>query len=401
MDEFLKLILTGGRLQSYKKFNRLCGIAAAAQLVFALPLIFLTANVHAAVPATLGVLIIVAGIATAVLSVKRKPYFNALAAEQIAAENADGELSSARKRLAEKFLTLYGKPQNAVVAVLAVIPTAISAVAAVLSLFATRGNEGFALAVPALVAASVIFAVLPAFVPAANDFKRRAELYEQADEEITVLKKGAGFSQGLISKQSYAARNTATRSQELFLRDPADRAELKRIASASGKTAAVIAGVFLVVIITLGLLSERYGNTFMTVCSSCVAGTVFAVFIAAAIWFDVKRRAIYRRNEKKLTNSEADGMRRFLQSEFMKFQRRGNLLFSLLCGLSTLTGIILGAIGAIKDPELSFVENVLGMGTAFLLLSAIAACVIWTIFYCVYRSKVKPVEMQLAGTSEN
>ena len=86
MDEFLKLFLTGGRLQSYKKFNRLCGIAAAAQLLFTFPLIFFTANVHAAVPATLGILIVAAGIAIAVLSAKKQPYFTALAAEQIAAE---------------------------------------------------------------------------------------------------------------------------------------------------------------------------------------------------------------------------------------------------------------------------------------------------------------------------
>ena len=93
-------------------------------------------------------------------------------------------------------------------------------------------------------------------------------------------------------------------------------------------------------------------------------------------------------------------MRRFLQSEFIKLQQRGNLLFLILCGLSTLTGIILGTIGAIKDPELSFVENVLGMGTAFFFLSAIAATVIWTVIYCVYRNKVKPVEMQLSNMRE-
>lgn len=401
MDEFLKLFLTGVRLQSYKKFNRLCGIAAAAQLLFTFPLIFFTANVHAAIPAILGILIVAAGIAIAVLSAKKQTYFTALAAEQITAESAESEQSAARKSLAEKFLTLYGKPKNVILAVLTVIPTAISAVAAVLSLFVTYGNESLVLAVPALFAASIFFTVIAAAVPAANDSKLRAALYEEADEEITVLKRGAGFSQGLISKQSYAARNTATRSQELFLRDPADRAELRRIASAMGWGGLALTITLAAVIFVLGLLSDNYDNTFMTVCSFCVIAAMLAVVIAVAVWTEIRRRAIYKRNEKKLTDSETDNMRRFLQSEFIKLQRRGNLLFLILCGLSTLTGVILGTIGAIKDPELSFVENVLGMGTAFFFLSAIAATVIWTVIYCVYRNKVKPVEMQLGNMREH
>lgn len=403
MDEFLKLILTGERLQKLQRFNLLFRISGFAELLFAMPLLFTaTSAVHAAVSIALGIMLIVFGIFNTVLSFRRTGLCNLLVKKQIFTDglNADGE-SKARKTLAEKYAELYTGKGDTVIAVLGIIPVGIYLAASTLSVLVNTGVTSSAFIVPVLYVSATVTTIIIAFIPAVKDAKNKTVLYETADEEITLLKKSAGIDESLIAKQSYNARNTATRSQELFLCDPADRAELRRVASLAGRYALALGIVIVAAIVGLGLIGDNLDETFMAVSWSCLMAVVFFTWVAVAIRMDIRRRAIYNRNAAKLTDSETDDMRRYLQNEFVKLQRFGNIFFSLFCGFFSLLGFILGATSALQDPEISFIENVTGVTLAFFIMSAILSLIVWTGFYGAYRKKVKPVEIQLSNMKDD
>ncbi len=398
MDEFLRLILTGVRLQRLKRTELLLRISAAAQLLFSLPLIFLSGlTVPAAVPATLGVLIIISGILNAVLSFKFSVMKKSLTAEQISADAACADNTAvARKKLADEYLKAYAGLNGAFAAAISLIPSAVYAAAAVLSFVASLQNAEASPAVPVLFMVATVISMLTAFIPAAIETKKRTALYEKANAEITELKKCAGLNDSVIAKQSYNARNTATRSQELFLCDPADRAELRRIYTVSCRCGIALFAAFAAAIIVMSAISANLDESFITLCSSCIAATAFVIWIILAVWAEIRRRTVYKRNAAKLTDSETDKMRRFLQDELMIFQHRGNLLFSIFCGVSALVGFVLGIIGAVKDPEVSLILNAAEMSVVFFMMSGVIALVIWTFFYSAYRKRVKPVEIRLS-----
>ena len=399
MDEFLKLILTGERLRKQKRFNMLFIITALAETFLALPVLFIaTPSVHAAASIVLGVLVLVFGFFNNLLSFRRSRLYGELVSEQIFADepNADEE-STARKALAEKYAAIHPVGGGKLSAALNIISVGFYLAAAVLTALINSGVASSSFMVPVLFLLGAVFSIAAGVISSSKDAKNRTELYEKANEEIAILKRYAGLSEDKILKQSYNAANTATRSQELFLCDPEDRAELRRIARSTGFSVLALAVLFVAATVVLGLLGANFDNLFMSVCSSCILAGLFGIFIAVAIRTEIRRRAVYRRNAAKLTDGEADGMRRFLQDEFLKLQRRGNIFFSLFCGIATLAGFILGVIGAVSDPEVSFIENVTGLTFVYFFASAILATVIWTVFYLVYRKKVKPVEFKLSN----
>lgn len=397
MEEFLNLILTGERLQRFKRFNLLFKAAAVAQSLFAFPLLFTaSSSVHAAVSAVFGTLLTVCGVFCAVLSFQRAGLCKSLLGEQTAADGATcDEVGAARKKLAEKYAELNTGKNGAAVAALRLLPVAVYLAAAVLSVLVNLGIAGHSYLVPVLYVVATICTVVIALIPAAEEGRNRAALYGACDEEIALLKRNAGFADSLIAKQSYNAKNTATRSQELFLCDPADRAELRKLARAAGYSELALAVILVAVISAMGFMSEHFDEKFLAVSSACLIVGVLVLWIAVAVRTEVRRRAIYRRNAAKLSDSEPDRLRRSLQNEFVRLQRGGNIFFSLFCGIPTVVGFILGAASAVNDPELSFIENASGTAFVFFLISAVAALIIWIVIYALYRNKVKPVEMQL------
>ena len=403
MDEFLKLILTGERLSKLKRFNLRGMLLGVAETACALPFLFIaTPSVHAAASIILGILVVVFGLVNTVHSAFRTKLYKSLIDEQIFSDgmNTDEE-SKARKALAEKYSALYTGKRATVFAMLGIIPVILYAAAAVISALINLKLTDITAAVPVLFVLSTVATVIIAFIPAVSEMKNRSALYAEADGEITVLKRSAGINEFEIVNQSYKAKDTATRSQELFLCDPADRAELRKIASRAGYSALGFGVITIAAMVVLGLMSEKLSGEEMVVSSSCFITVLFFAWVAVAVFWDIRRRVIYKRNALKLTDGEADELRKYLQNEFMKLQRTGNILFSLFCGISTLTGFILGLIGAINDPEVSLFENVTGMTFAFLMISAIVAAIIWTIIYAFYRKKVKPVEMRLDNMRDN
>lgn len=403
MDEFLKLILTGERLQRLKRLELLYRISALAQLVLALPLLFTSSpDVPAAVSVTLGILLMVSGGLNTVLSFRLSVQRDVSVNEQSFADSLEvTEEGKARTALAVKYAKLYSRNGRKIFIFLGIIPVIIYLAASILTVLINLKILTYSVAVPVLYVLATISTVIIAFIPAIKDAKNRAELYETASEEITLLKRSAGIAEEKICKQSFNAKNTATRSQELFLCDPADRAELRRIAKITGYVSIAIVIAILAALAIPELLISIGDEKIFLAAYSCLIASSFCIWVAIMIWADVRRRAVYKRNAGKLTESEPDKLRRYLQDEFVKLQRNGNIFFSLFCGIPTLTGFILGLIGAVNDPEASFLQNVAGCTMAFFFVSGIAALVIWTCIYAIYRKKVNPVEMQLDNTRNN
>lgn len=401
MDEFLKLILTGERLQKLKRFNLCNTISVFAEIVCALSLLFLaTPSVHASVSILSGVLILFFGGLSTAFNVKLAKLSNTLVNEQIFADANDNcDESEARKSLAGKYTALYAGKSKAF-AYLGIIPVIAYTIASIVSVLINLNVTDASYVVPVLFVLSTASAIVIAIVPAVKNSNDRTRLYETADKEITFLKRHAGLDDDKIRKQAYGAKNTATHPQELFLCDSADRDELRKIFSQSGYCSLAF-GIALICVISVLGLTGGFDGTFMAVSMSCLMLVTLIAWIALGVWMDLRRRVVYKRNALKLTDSEADVIRKYLQNEFIKFQRNGNIFFSLFCGIPALTGVILGAVGAVKDPEVSFVENVLGLTVVFFLISAVFAIIIWAVIYAFYRKKVKPAEMKLKEMGEN
>lgn len=396
MYEFLALILTGTRIQRLKRFNLIIMILAILEVAVAVSLLFVSHSVHIAVPTVMGVLLVVISIINTAASVKRSSFTNGLIAEQLQSDGlASDELTCARKSLAEKYLTVNTK-QKGIYSVILNSPVIFYILSAVFSVLCATGTIESAIIVPILFALGTVSGLVLGVFAASFDNRHRTALYEQADGEIKILKRYAGIDERDIQKQSYTARNTATRTQELFLHDPADRAALRKIAN---KVAVITVVLLLIYVALINAIAaaESLEVTYITVGASCITATLFAVWTCTVIWAEIRKRAIYRHNEASFSDSEADSMRRFLQNEFVKLQRRGNIFFSAFCGTATLIGIIFGLTGAIDDPEVSLAVNTLSAGVAFFLMSAIVALIIWAIAYAVYRKKVKPVELRLSN----
>ncbi|MDE6441846.1 MAG: hypothetical protein K2L12_03720 [Clostridia bacterium] len=397
MYEFLKLILTGTRDQRLKRFNFIFVALATLEVIFAVSLLFAAKSVYIAVPAVMSGLLVITGIINTVLAFIRSGFIDSLISEQLASDGlANDELTSARKSLAEKYLTIFGKQKGIYFAILN-FPVLIYILSALFSILTAVGNDSLSPAVPILFAIGTVTAIVLAVISASLDTKHRTTLYEQADGEIKTIKRCAGMDESKIEKQSYSARNTATRSQELFLCDPADRQALRKVSKVAGWFGTALMIVFIVITNLLEYLEENAENTYILIGAGCFFGILFVAWICSVIWVETRRRAIYKRNETKLTDSEVDSMRRYLQNEFVKLQKRGNLFFSLFCGISTLIGFILGLVGLLKFPEASLSETIIGCTVFWFIASALIALIIWVIVYCVYRKKVKPVELQLSN----
>ena len=102
-------------------------------------------------------------------------------------------------------------------------------------------------------------------------------------------------------------------------------------------------------------------------------------------------------NERSFTESEQDELRKDLQNAYLRLQRRGNLLFLSAIALAVIGAIVLTAVGyALGEVDTaSLWENFAGTAFLLLLVSAVAAFVIWVIVYACYRRRVSPVEKRL------
>ena len=136
--------------------------------------------------------------------------------------------------------------------------------------------------------------------------------------------------------------------------------------------------------------------------AALVLGCIFAALVLFLIvrMVQLQRRinALWKMNERSFTESEIDELRRSLQNAYLRLQRRGNLLFLSAIALAVIGAIVLTAVGyGLGEVDTaSLWENFAGTAFLLLLVSAVAAFVIWVIMYAMYRRRVSPVEKRLS-----
>lgn len=404
MEEFLRLYLTGRRAEDLGRFrNFRTAIGLLGALLAVIP-VFL--NLFGAENAPLSIVLTVLGFlfeaAVAVLSFVQKKFADTLVELENAAIEIekDGEERENYRKLYAAWRETFGKRDLSRIlsAVFTVLGFAVLATAVLLETFLELPD--FVLPV-ACIAAAIVLSV-PAWMQAMGEAKARAALYEKAGREIDEIKRSKfGVSERKIRTQSENARGFSALPVPvaMFLKEGTEREDFRIVTRRSGIVAAFLGIVFVVLIFLMGFWEEMEPTVAWTVILSVLAAAL-VLFFALALPLEGRKREIYRRNERKLTDSRADTLRRELQGAWVAQQRRGNIMFLCFLLAPLFIGVVYGIIGYALGYDLSLIVAIGSTFMICLIPAAIVSLVIWTIMYAVYRKRVRPTEGELQKISE-
>ncbi len=401
MDEFLNLYLTGRRADDLKKFRRFRTVIGLVGALFAVAPVFF--NLFGVVNAPLYIVFAVLGFllesAATVLSFVQKKYVDALVELENAAIEIEmrGEERENYRKLYAAWRETFGKRdgRQTISAVLTVLGFAILATAVLLSAFLELPE--YILPLACIVAA--IVTATPSVLQVTGEGRARTRLYELAGREIDEIKRTKlGVSEQKIRAESENARGFSMLPVPvtMFLKEDTEREEFRMVNKRSGMLSfflGLILGVAVIVGVILG------AQELDPVISWTVALVIFVlwgiVFFALLLPLEAKKKAIYKRNADKLTDSKADELRRSLQAAWIAQQRRGNIMFLCFLLAPLLIGVVYGIIGYVMYREQFLIVAIGSSFLAFLFPAAVVSFVIWTIMYAVYRKRVRPLEAEL------
>ncbi len=401
MDEFLNLFLTGRRADDLKKFRRFRMVIGLLGALLAVIPVFI--NLFGAENAPLCIVLTVLGFllesAAAVLSFVQKKYIDALVELESAAIEIEkrGEERDNYRKLYAAWRETFGKRdvRQILSVVFAVLGFSILAAAVLFSTYMELPQ--FVLPLACIVAA--IVAAVPSMLQATGEGKARTRLYELAGREIDEIKRTKlGVSEQKIMAEEENARGFSMLPVPvtMFLKEETEREEFRTVNKRSSMLSfflGLVLGGAVVVGVIMGAQELDPAISWTVALVTFVLWGI--VFFALLLPLEGKKKAIYKRNGEKLTDSRADQLRRSLQGAWIAQQRRGNIMF--LCFLLTplLIGVVYGTIGYVMYREQFLIVAIGSSFLAFLFPAAVVSFVIWTIMYAVYRKRVRPLEAEL------
>lgn len=178
-----------------------------------------------------------------------------------------------------------------------------------------------------------------------------------------------------------------------FLVDPKDKNAINTLYERQTKITLGFFTGFIVCDVAAGMITTNVAVT--EGLFTAVTLAVFAVFLifyaAVAILFDKRRREIVRGNECKLTGSETDEVRLFLQKQYYSYHRTGNLVFGGFAVAGLIAGIVIAALCtdySAASPAADFFT----VTAAIALPCSATAFIPWVVIYVRYRRRTKPYE---------
>lgn len=402
MEEFALLFLRGERAAGYKRMDLACRIVTSlAAFCVIIPALIALISQQETLPTALQLSFVLAGAAftavSALLTWRKERYTAGLLEQQNAANRLEGrgEWGKRQAFLYENYAAVFGNTNYRIISTLLCLlgQLFIYAACCLLLLLPNRGLWG-----SFLFFAAIVCIVGGALAKSSREGNLRAEFYRRAGKEYAEAKREAGYSDARISNDINMAQSTASIHPTVgrFLKEDAEREEFRRLKKSN--VAVVIVSVLAFVACFVLMESHTQQCLGSTVSWSVILAIFALMTVGIAIFalkYAARERDIFMRNAEKLTDSELDLLRRALQTQWMRLQKRGNLMFAACFGAGILAGVILGIIGTVLGKNTDLLSSV---GSCVLLLTiacGVVSLIIWTIMYAVARRKLKPTELEI------
>lgn len=402
MDEFLKLYLTGKRAENMVRFRRMtAGFGIVGAVLTLLPVFFTILAENVPLTVVFSVLGVLFGAVNVGLKFYETAYLRVLVELQRAADGLElrGEEGTRSEKLYAAWTETLGRR------------SALWKIATLLS-----GSSYLLLAASAIVSAAcsappyvLLFACLAFGVLACvasgmqtvAEGRARTAFYERAEREIEEIKREKfGMSEKRIASETENARaySAVPLSVLMFLKEEPEKADFRAAAKKSG-IAGTLLGLFffaaIVFCISFGGALESLGDTVSWLLGGSVFAVGLGVFLAVALPLEGKKREIFRRNFAKLGEGEADGLRKELQTAWLRLQKGGNAMFCGVLIASVGLGILVGIVGYCTTEGAVLADCIGSCVVCFLIPAAILSVVAWFVIFAVYRRKVRPAEGRL------
>ncbi len=408
MEEFLRMFLSGERVDRYLRAKKLT--TAARILLFlsaCVPFIVIMAaenRLPKALVITLVSLVAVFVALDLAATYRQTSLAYMLTEEQHEANLREytGEALSTREKLYSVFLQVYAARRKSTF-----WEDQISRVTALLPLLASEIFYGlFSQSENARVYMTLVmffYALLIGVfssISAKKIMKQQSEFYDAAQEEIDRLKRENGVREREIVRAEERAKAIGGKNPiiELFLKEPEERESFRKSHTKSG-IGAVLMVLGFVALLSAFLPKEGEQSGTVSYVLIAISMPLLLLGLILLIRFSLEQRQIFYRNERKLTQSEGDMLRRNLQSKFIKMQMVSSavMLAIVLCGAALGVGLaFLGMkFAAERGESYVFSEQLFGCVYACVIYACLLALIVFTVVFIVYRKKTKGEEAAL------
>lgn len=409
MYEFLKIFLSGERVDRYRRAQRLTTVCRLLLFLSAcVPYIVIMARGENMLPKGLVIALVclvgVFGVLDLVASYRQTSLAYMLTEEQHEANLREytGEALSTREKLYSVFLQVYAARRKS-----AFWEEQIYRVTSLLPLLASEIFYGlFSQNEDARVYMTLVFLLCALLigvfgsVTAKKALKQQSEFYDAAQAEIEQIKREGGVRKQAIVRAEERAKAGGGRNPiiELFLKEPEEREGVRKAQTKSG-IGAVLLMIGFVALLSAFLPKEGEQSGTVSYVLIAISMPLLLLGLILVIFSSLEQRQVFYRNERKLTQSEGDVLRRDLQGKFMKMQKISSIfmLSIVLCGAAL--GVALAFLGmkfaAERGESYVFSEQLFGCLYACVLYACLLSLIVFTVVFIVYRKKTKGEEAAL------